>query len=109
MRQDKGHAAEVAAFVERWVNEGWKVTVVTCAPNCPTGVVFTGYRNRLFQREQMDGIEVVRVWTHLAPNKGAVLRTMNYLTFLVSATFCCGETTELRFDRFQCTSPTGFA
>ncbi len=29
----------------RWAAAGHDVTVVTCAPNCPDGVVYPGYRN----------------------------------------------------------------
>ena len=70
----------------RWVRAGHRVTVITCNPNCPTGVLFPGYRNRWRpQHEIMDGIEVVRVWTFLAPNAGTVRRIVNYLSFLFSA------------------------
>ncbi len=60
------------------------MTVVTCVPNHPTGSVFEGYRNRLFQRELRDGIEVLRVWTFLTANKGFLKRTVNYLSFMVA-------------------------
>jgi glycosyltransferase involved in cell wall biosynthesis len=33
----------------------------------------------------IDGVKVVRVWTHLAPNEGFVRRTLNYVTFMVLA------------------------
>lgn len=70
----------------RWVRAGHDVTVVTCAPNCPDGVVFAGYQNRLrSQTEMIDGIRVVRVWTWIAPNKGTVLRILNYTSYMVSA------------------------
>ena len=59
----------------RWVKAGHEVTVVTCIPNCPDGVVFEAYRNRLrAQTETVDGIQVVRVWTWIAPNKGMLRR-----------------------------------
>ncbi len=70
----------------RWVRAGHPVTIITCNPNCPTGILFPGYKNRLRpQRENMDGLEVVRVWTYLAPNAGTVRRIVNYLSFMVSA------------------------
>ena len=47
-----------------WVKAGHDVTVVTSAPNFPTGRVFTGYHNRLFQQDELDGIKIVRVWWH---------------------------------------------
>jgi len=77
-------ASRTYANCKRWVEAGHRVTVITCAPNCPDGVVYKGYRNRLFQREVMDGIEVIRVWTFLAPNKGTFLRIVNYLSYMVS-------------------------
>lgn len=70
---------------KRWVAAGHDVTVVTCAPNAPAGVVYEGYTNRLYQREVMDGIDVRRVWTFLAPNKGFLRRTLNFISYMVSA------------------------
>jgi len=71
----------------RWVRAGHEVTVVTCAPNCPDGLVYEGYRNKLpRQVEWVDGIRVVRVWTYLAPNAGTGRRILNYLSYMVSAT-----------------------
>lgn len=69
----------------RWVAAGHEVTVVTCAPNVPDGKVYEGYRNRFRQEEVIDGIRVIRVWTFLAPNKGAVRRILNYLSYFVSS------------------------
>ncbi len=70
---------------KRWVRRGHDVTVVTCAPNCPDGVVYDGYKNRLWQSEFVDGIQVVRVWTYIAANKGAVRRIMNFVSYMGSA------------------------
>jgi len=77
-------ASRTYANCKRWAEAGHRVTVITCAPNCPDGVVYKGYRNRLFQREVMDGIEVIRVWTFLAPNKGTFFRIVNYLSYMLS-------------------------
>lgn len=33
----------------------------------------------------MDGIEVIRVWTFLAPNAGFVRRTLNYVSYMITA------------------------
>ncbi len=67
-----------------WVKAGADVTVVTCAPNFPQGKVFSGYRNKLWQTEVMDGIKVVRVWTYMVPNKGFIKRTLDYISFSVT-------------------------
>ena len=72
---------------KRWVREGHDVTVITCAPNVPDGVVYPGYCNKLFQKEIIDGIQVVRVWTFIAANKGTLLRILNFVSYMYSATF----------------------
>lgn len=72
----------------RWVRAGHRVTVITCVPNVPNGVPYAGYKNRLrSQREVVDGIEVIRVWTFLAANAGYIKRVLNYLSYMMMATF----------------------
>ena len=68
-----------------WVEMGHEVTVITCVPNFPAGVVFEGYRNRLFQREVIDGIQVIRVWTYITRNEGFLKRTLDYVSYMFSA------------------------
>ena len=72
-----------------WVRQGAEVTVITCAPNFPRGIVFPGYRNRVFQKETLDGIDVMRVWTYITANQGFLKRTVDYMSFALSA-FICG-------------------
>lgn len=67
-----------------WVRWGHQVTVITCAPNFPEGEVYTGYRNRWYQVEAVDGIRVVRVKTFIAKNEGVVRRTLDYLSFMIT-------------------------
>jgi glycosyltransferase involved in cell wall biosynthesis len=78
-------ASRTSEHCSAWANAGHEVTVVTCVPNHPSGRVYRGYRNRLCQTETVDGVRVVRVWTFLAANEGVVLRTFNYLSYLISA------------------------
>ena len=70
---------------KRWVELGHEVTVITCAPNCPSGVVFEGYQNKPYQREEVDGIDVVRVWTYIAANEGTIKRIANYTSYLMTS------------------------
>lgn len=69
----------------RWVELGHKVTVITCAPNVPSGIVYEGYENRPYQREIVDGIEVLRVWTYIAANKGTLKRILNYVSYTLTS------------------------
>lgn len=59
--------------------------MITGAPNVPNGIVYDGYRNRIWQREEVAGIHVIRVWTFLAANKGTARRILNYLSYMISA------------------------
>jgi glycosyltransferase involved in cell wall biosynthesis len=68
-----------------WCRRGHRVTVVTCAPNHPSGTVYSGHRNRMWHRSETYGIEVIRLWTYLAPNEGIVRRILSYASFLVAA------------------------
>jgi hypothetical protein len=68
----------------RWVRQGMKVTVVTTVPNFPSGKPYPPYRNRLYKRENIDGIHVVRVWSFLAPNHGIVMRALDFASFAAS-------------------------
>jgi len=90
----------------RWVAAGHKVTVITCAPNCPTGIVAEGYKNSLLSREWVDGIRVLRVWTWLSPNRGFLGRTINYLSYMFCATLCALGVR--RVDAIVATSPQFF-
>jgi len=96
-------ANRVYALAQRWVKLGHQVTVITCVPNVPTGIPYVGYKNRWRQRETIDGIEVLRVWTLLAPNKGVWKRSLSHVSFLISATLAGLK--ETRPDIVIATSP----
>lgn len=78
-------ASRTFEHCREWVRAGHRVTVVTTAPNFPKGELFAGYRNRLWQTEEMEGIRVVRVWTYITANEGFLRRTLDYVSFMGSA------------------------
>lgn len=78
-------ATRTFEHARRWVQAGHRVTVITCAPNCPTGQVFPGYRNCWRSEEEIAGIRVIRVWTYLSANKGFARRTLNFVSYLLTA------------------------
>lgn len=79
-------ASRTHEHCKQWVAAGEQVTVVTCAPNFPSGRVFDGYRNRLWQQEWIDGIRLIRVWSYISANKGFVRRILDYLSYALMAT-----------------------
>ncbi|UII77595.1 glycosyltransferase family 4 protein [Flagellimonas sp. HMM57] len=68
---------------KEWVKQGVEVTVVTCAPNFPEGKIFEGYKNKWYQKDVIDGINVIRVWTYIAANKGFLKRIIDFLSFMI--------------------------
>jgi glycosyltransferase involved in cell wall biosynthesis len=70
---------------KEWVKNGVEVTVITCVPNFPKGKVYKGYKNKLIQKEEIEGIKVIRVWTYIAANEGFVKRILDYISFSISS------------------------
>ena len=82
---DPEHTIKGLIFARALKREGHDVQVVTGFPNYPGGKVFPGYRIKLFQREDIDGIRILRVALFPSHGASAVRRILNYGTFAVSA------------------------
>ena len=67
-----------------WVAAGHRVTVVTCFPNFPQGRLYSGWRQRLYQIDRLNGIEVIRLPTYIARNEGAVRRTLDFVSYMMA-------------------------
>lgn len=78
-------ATRTYEHVQEWIKQGAEVTIITCAPNFPHGKIYDGYKNKFYQKENMDGIEVIRVWSYIAANSGFVKRVLDYASFAFSA------------------------
>src|SRR5574340_489295 len=90
-----------------WVKWGHEVTVITSAPNFPQGKVHSGYRNAWYQIENVAGIRVIRVKTFIARNEGTILRTLDFVSYMVTS-FIAGLF-QKRPDVIASTSPQFFA
>ena len=99
-------ASRTFAHCRLWAAAGHAVTVVTCAPHHPRGVLYPGYRNALRQIEYVDGIRVVRCLTLPTANEGTWKRSASFLFYLVSAV--CSAMLEERPDIVIATSPQFF-
>jgi glycosyltransferase involved in cell wall biosynthesis len=62
------------------------VTVITGFPNYPTGTIYPGYRQQLWQREAINGVQVIRLPLYADHSRSAIRRALNYLSFALSAT-----------------------
>jgi len=78
-------ASRTFEHVRQWVQAGHKVTIITCAPNFPSGKLLEGYKNKLWQTEIIDDIRVIRVWSFITANRGFILRTLDYLSYMIMA------------------------
>ena len=78
-------ASRTFEHCREWVKEGHQVTIITCAPNFPSGKVFAGYKNKLWQAEEIEGIRVIRVWSYITANAGFIKRILDYISFMPPA------------------------
>jgi glycosyltransferase involved in cell wall biosynthesis len=72
-------------LAHRWSEAGADVTVLTCFPNHPGGVIPEQYRGLLSRREKRGTVNVVRTYVYAAPNKGFFRRILNYFSFMFSS------------------------
>ncbi|MDD2367669.1 MAG: glycosyltransferase family 4 protein [Sulfuricurvum sp.] len=78
-------ATRTYEHVQEWIKEGTDVTIITCFPNFPHGKIYAGYKNKLYQKEYIDGIEVIRVWSYITANSGFIKRVLDYVSFAFMA------------------------
>lgn len=61
---------------------GHNVGVVTEMPNHPKGIIYDNYKGKLYCREKLDGIDILRTWIYTSPKKTFIKRIMFYVTFM---------------------------
>ena len=91
---DPEYSIKGLALMKHWVAQGHEVEVITTFPNYPTGKVFAGYQLRLKQIEQLDGVRVVRLWSHISHSKSKLSRAATYLSFTLMALWAALTTTK---------------
>jgi glycosyltransferase involved in cell wall biosynthesis len=72
-------------FAKALQKKGHSVEVLTGFPNYPGGKVYPGYRIRLWQKDVMDGIAILRVALYPSHDRSIIGRVMNYVSFAVSS------------------------
>jgi colanic acid biosynthesis glycosyl transferase WcaI len=76
------HIAERARI---WACQGHDVTVITNHPNYPEGRTYPGHRNSLRSAESVDGYQVLRVWTYVAPHAARLGKLADHASYCASA------------------------
>jgi glycosyltransferase involved in cell wall biosynthesis len=90
------------------VSAGHKVTVLTEIPNHPSGLVPPEYRGKLYERTELEGIEVIRVWVKASPEKTFATRMLFYITYMLDAALAGLFLARGRYDLVYATSPPLF-
>jgi len=90
------------------VRAGHQVTMITEVPNHPEGIIRPEYRGRLYVREDLDGIDLRRVWVSTSPNKNFRTRMAFYLSFMLNAALVGLFLARERYDVIYTTSPPLF-
>ena len=103
--ENNAPATRTYEHCKRWITYGMDVTVITCFPNFPKGIVFEGFKNKMYERSQVKKIKLVRVWSYMAKNEGFLKRILDYLSFAFTS-FIAGLFRE--FDVVISTSPQFF-
>ena len=73
-------------MTESLVAMGHEVTVLTGFPNWPSGKIYPGYRQRLVQREIVNGVRIIRIPLYPDHSRNPLKRVANFLSFALSAT-----------------------
>ena len=76
-------------FVRALQAAGHEVTVVTGFPNYPTGRIYPGYRLRPIAHETLEGVRVTRLPLYPSHDSSSLHRSLNYLSFFLSALAYC--------------------
>lgn len=73
------------SFAKELIKLGHEVEVLTGFPNYPDGKIYDGYRVKLLQRENIDGVSIVRVPLYPSHDRSGICRFLNYASFALSA------------------------
>lgn len=90
------------------VRAGHQVTVITEVPNHPQGIIQPEYRGRFYFREELNGIEILRLWVSTSPEKNFRSRMAFYLSFMLNAVLAGLFLARGRYHLLYTTSPPLF-
>ena len=85
--------------------KGHELVVLCEIPNHPAGIIFKGYKGRLFKREVLQGIDVLYIRVFTSQKKNFVTRILFYSTFMFGAYFAGMGLLRDKFDLIYASSP----
>lgn len=90
------------------IHMGHSVTMLTEIPNHPSGVFPLEYRGKFYERKDLNGIDVIRLWVYASPKKTFYKRLAFYLSFMINAVLVGVLVVKKRYDVVYATSPPLF-
>ena len=95
------------ANIRYFANKGHDVTVLTEMPNHPRGIIFDGYKRKLFMTERMENFVIKRVFVFTSVKKNFLTRLLFYISFAFLGTISAISTWK-KYDLVYVTSPPLF-
>lgn len=83
---ETGSAAHPTAIAQALHRRGHQVDVITALPSYPLGRIYPGYRRRIRQFEDRDGVRLMRVPDVPSHDQSALRRALSLTSFASSAT-----------------------
>ena len=79
---EKGAASNrIFDMANAYKNNDYKVLVVCPLPNYPKGKIFKAYKNKYVLTENIEGLEIKRLWLFASNSKNKFLRLLSMLSF----------------------------
>lgn len=69
-------------LVSLWNKEGYELEVLTRNPSYPYGKVLTGYKNKLYQKECINGVVIHRFFVIPGYQKSTIIKIFNYFNYI---------------------------
>jgi hypothetical protein len=67
-----------------WKNKGYDVDVLTMVPSYPVSEVFAGYKNKWYQKNSWNGINIYRVKAVTGYKTSLLKKLLKYFAFMIS-------------------------
>tara|TARA_B110000008_G_C16945590_1_gene554291 strand:+ start:412 stop:1629 length:1218 start_codon:yes stop_codon:yes gene_type:complete len=67
----------------QWVKDGYDVDILTLIPSYPKGKIYPKYKNRIFLKENINGVNVYRFWAVLGYKNSKIKKILKYINFMV--------------------------
>tara|TARA_B100000579_G_scaffold424051_1_gene427982 strand:- start:2049 stop:3281 length:1233 start_codon:yes stop_codon:yes gene_type:complete len=72
-------------LASRLSNEGHQITVITGYPNHPNGLIYKGFKKKIFSIHNEFNFRLIRCWLFTSNNKTNLNRLLNYISFSISS------------------------